>query len=92
MRLLPECADDLSCRCTLDRFDEVQGAAMTCSARGQHRNDLLRLDVIRTRNLGCPVEDVIGRSIQYVHASKRNPLPVRLGFDAGLAIELLQQR
>lgn len=54
----PESAVGLDHRRILDRFDEVQSAAMTSFARGPLRNDLLRFDAIRTRNLGCPVEDV----------------------------------
>ncbi|MHB8296456.1 MAG: hypothetical protein ACYDH5_17950 [Acidimicrobiales bacterium] len=88
--LVPECVVDLSYRCTLDRFDVVRVASITGLARSQLRYTLVRLDALRTPNLGFTVEDVIGRSIQRVDVPKRNPLTVRLVLDDGSAIELLQ--
>jgi hypothetical protein len=89
--LVPECVVDLSYRCTLDRFDVVRVVSVSGLARGQLRYALVRLDALRTPNLGFTVEDVIGRSIQRVDVPKRNPLTVRLVLDDGSAIELLQQ-
>jgi hypothetical protein len=89
--LVPECVVDLSYRCTLDRFDVVHVASITSLARGQLRYALVRLDALRTPNLGFTVEDVIGRSIQHVEVPKRDPLIVRLVLDDGSKIELLQQ-
>jgi len=89
--LVPECVVDLTYRCTLDRFDVVRVASITGLARSQLRYALVRLDALRTPNLGFTVEDVIGRSIQRVDVPKRDPLTVRLVLDDGSAIELLQQ-
>jgi hypothetical protein len=89
--LVPECVVDLSYRCTLDRFDVVRVASVSGLARSQLRYTLVRLDALRTPNLGFTVEDVIGRSIQRVDVPKSNPLTVRLVLDDDSVIELLQQ-
>jgi len=89
--LVPECVVDLSHRCTLDRFDVVRFASVSGLARSPLRYALVRLDALRTPNLGFIVEEVIGRSIQHVEVPKRNPLTVRLVLNDGSAIDLLQQ-
>jgi hypothetical protein len=89
--LVPQCVVDLSYRCTLDRFDVVRVASVTALARSQLRYALVRMDALRTPNLGFAVEDVIGRSIQHAEVPRKDPLTVLLILDDGSTIELLQQ-
>jgi hypothetical protein len=89
--LVPECVVDLSYRCTLDRFDVARVASISPQARSQLRYGLIRMDALRTPNLGFAVESVIGRSIERAEVPRRDPLTVRLHLDDGSTIDLLQQ-
>jgi len=88
---VPECVVDLNYRCTIDRFDVVRVTSVSSRARSQLRYALVRLDALRTPNLGFAVEDVIGHSIERAEVPRTNPLTVHLVLDDGSTIELLQQ-
>lgn len=89
--LVPETVADLTYQCTVDRLDVRKVASISEPARKQLRYALIRLDALRTTDLGFKVEAVIGRSIQNVRVPRRDPLTVRLELDDGQVIELLQQ-
>jgi hypothetical protein len=88
---VPQCVVDLTYRCTIDCFDVARVTSVSSRARSQLRYALVRLDALRTPNLGFAVEDVIGHAIERAEVSKSNPLMVRLVLDDGSTIELLQQ-
>lgn len=90
-RHIPEAVVDLTYRCTVDRLDVVRVASLTALARSQLRYALVRLDALRTPNLGFEVESVIGHRIEGATVPKRDPLTVRLRLDDGRVIELMQQ-
>lgn len=90
-KLVAECVVDLTYRCTIDRLDVAKIASISEAARKQLRYALIRLDALRTADLGFEVEAVVGRTIQKVDVPARNPLTVRLQLDDGQVIQLLQQ-
>ena len=90
-QLVDECVVDLTYECTVDRFDVVKVASISEAARKQLRYALIQLDALRAADLGFQVEAVVGRTIQSVDVSARDPLTVRIQLDDGQVIQLLQQ-
>jgi hypothetical protein len=90
-QLVGECVADLTYQCTIDRLDVVKVASISEAARKQLRYALIQLDALRTADLGFEVEAVVGRTIQKVEVSARDPLAVHIQLDDGQVIQLLQQ-
>ena len=90
-QLVTECVVDLTYQCTIDRLDVVKVASVSEAARKQLRYALIQLDALRTADLGFEVEAVVGRTIEKVEVSARDPLTVRIQLDDGNVIQLLQQ-
>lgn len=89
--LVDECVVDLTYQCTIDRRDVIKVTSISEPARKQLRYALIRLDALRTADLGFEVEAVIGRTIHKVEVDGRDPLSVCIQLDDGNVIKLLQQ-
>jgi hypothetical protein len=89
--LVEECVVDLTYQCTVDRRDVVKVTSISEAARKRLRYALIRLDALRTADLGFEVEAVVGKTISKVEVPARTPLEVRIQLDDGQVIQLLQQ-
>lgn len=83
---------DLTHRSTIDRGTIVRRLnPLSEAARAMLRFALARYDVFRTPQIGYDLEAAVGRRIRRVEASPTSPLLVRLEFDDGSDVELVQQ-
>lgn len=88
--LVPDSVVDLAYRVTLDRLDVRRVASVTQSVRSHLRYGLAQLDSLRATQLGFEIEAVVGKHISRIELPERDPLLVRLHFDDGTSVDLLQ--